>query len=325
MSEGTALEAPVPTLAGGAPETEPETPLAVMRVLSEQAEHLVESWTHRWKVPALEPVPYPGAATSADWKFCVEGTSKAAGKNHPKAGGWLAQKYLGENGTAADPMLGVGGLWLNAGEQVSTLHGADCEAPLTQMAVENLGRAGIDAVVWNESGRNWVPRNPETGKPVKVSLAMFSPPFRQNHSAGATEHQQEIIRVKNLHQVQAFGQSDDNFANLDEIAYWAAMWEVYARAAAYLAPGGHMVVILRNMIRNGAELDIVGRHLKVAASMTGLEVLGAHPRDLERPTGYQAWKVAKDATVRWVRIEWAIVLRKPAKALGGPELLVEAA
>lgn len=86
-----------------------------------------------------------------------------------------------------------------------------------------------------------------------------------------------------------------------------AMGDIYTQIKSYTAPNGRMVVILRNRISKGVEVDEVGHHMQVM-TLRGWVVMGAHPRQL-RPTGYTQWKVAKDPKTPWIQTEWAVVAR----------------
>jgi hypothetical protein len=105
-----------------------------------------------------------------------------------------------------------------------------------------------------------------------------------------------MLERRGLHSMQAFSMRPPD------------MLLVYSHIKAYLEPSGTMVVILRNRIQKGEEVDAVGNQIALMR-FAGFELVGAHGRDLVRPTGYQQWKVAKDPTVPWVRWEWAVVAR----------------
>lgn len=261
----------------------------------------VAEWAARWDCDLLDPVPVPGLATAATWRGAVSGTTRAPGKNHPIAAAWLVDRYCPPGGVCVDPMIGTGGLWLRASrDRIGALYGCEVEESLYELGRGNVGGRGfrVSGVECSDA-RRWEP-------PAPADLVLFSPPFLQNHSSGATAHQQRIRERKSLHTMQQFGTSPDNLGRRRKGEFWVAMSEVYARVADYLGPGGRAVVILRNRIRQGVELDEVGRHIGLMRG-AGLVPAGVHPRDLERPTGYQAWKVARDPRTPWVRHEWAVV------------------
>jgi hypothetical protein len=260
-------------------------------------------WAALWECALLDPIPIRGLATAATWRGTVSGTTRAPGKNHPLAGAWLVERYCPEGGICADPMFGTGGLWVKAPiERFSALHGCEIESHLHELGRRNLTHLEIDATgILNADAREWAPAEP-------ADLVLFSPPFLQNHSAGATAHQREICERKALHTVQEFGAHPDNLGRKKPHEFWESMSLVYGAVSGYVREGGHVVVILRNRIRDGREIDEVGRHIKLIQA-SGLDLLGVHSRDLERPTGYQAWKVARNPSIPWVRYEWAVVAR----------------
>src|SRR5436190_1752258 len=81
-----------------------------------------------WGTRLLEPVPVPGLAHAVHWRETEPGSIRARGKNHPLAGAWLVSRYCPPGGNCADPMIGVGGLWLNVPPSaVGAIYGAECE------------------------------------------------------------------------------------------------------------------------------------------------------------------------------------------------------
>lgn len=231
----------------------------------------------------LEDIPYPGLATAKDMK----GLPRWPGRNHPHTGRWLWERYAGLYTESADPMYGAGALWWAA--PCAPLQFADIE-PRPDIPCCELADA-----------RTWTPRRP-------VGFAMFSPPFLQNHSSGATEHQKQIREKKSLHAMQEFGAAPGNLGRMKPTMFWDAMDAVYRQVFTY-AP--RLVVIVRNYIRSGFEVNVVDRHAQGIAR-AGYMVEGAHRRDLLRPTGYQQWKVARDPSTPWVRYEYALVARREA-------------
>lgn len=242
-------------------------------------------WCARWGVPLLDEIPHPGLATARDLANLAPELRTWPGRNHPRAGQWLRAKYSLPTSTCVDPMYGAGCLWV--GDPVRPVIGADIEAA----SPRSCGNA-----------RTWAPPDGSL-----ADLVMFSPPFLQNHSAGVTAHQRQIRDSKGLHSMQEFGATVGNLGRMKPVEFWLAMAEVYAQVLTYTKPIGRMVVILRNYIREGREVDEVGDHL---ALMRGAcwEIEGVHPRAL-RPTGYQQWKVARDPRTPWIRTEFAVVAK----------------
>ena len=108
--------------------------------------------------------------------------------------------------------------------------------------------------------------------------------------------------------MQEFGTHPGNLGGKRAADYWEGMGSVYESVSEYVNPDGHVVVILRNRIRQGLEVDEVGRHISLIQER-GLNPVGVHFRDLVRPTGYQAWKLARDPNLPWIRYEWAVVAK----------------
>jgi hypothetical protein len=268
---------------------------------------VADGWVRRWqyrlggqKLELLEAIPHPGLAKPSHWKDCVPGTTKIAGRNHPDVGAWLARKYGDPKKSAADPMVSVGGLWLKTKGLIKRLHANDCEFPLVFLAQENLVlRRQIDALFSGEDAVSWRP-------PGAVHLILTSPVFGQNHSSGATRQQKSIRKDKDIYAVQAFqAKAPGNLAHLAGPQYWATMLRIYAQMRSYLSRAGTAVVLLRNHVRSGKEVDDVGNHLALM-SIAGFRILGLHPRKLE-PTMYNRWHFEKSGRP-YVGLEWAVCL-----------------
>jgi len=247
-----------------------------------------------WCAPLLEEIPAPGHATSADWAGVQEAAKRWPGRNLPPAGAYIVNRYAALDAVCADPMIGVGGLWLRAPRV--QLFGCEVEPAGAKLASRALSWADVQRA----DARTWTP-------PRFADLVHFSPPFAQNHAAGKNDHQRELRDAKRLHAMQQFGDHPDNIGPLRGPAFWGAMERVYERVHTYAA--GVVVIVLRNRIRGGLEVDEVGEHLQLLRA-TGFQVVGVHPRDLVRPTAYQAMKVARDPRTPWIRWEWFVVARR---------------
>lgn len=248
-------------------------------------------WCDAWNVSLLEEIPHPGLATSKDWAGHQAEARRWPGRNHPRAGQWLRERYSRPDDYCADPMAGVGGLWIG----------------VPKRRVEYCEIEKSPATIRQHDARTWRPF-------LDADLVMFSPPFLQNHSAGAGEHQQEIRNRKGLHSMQEFGASEGNLGRMKPAEFWPAMLDVYRQVRTYTTNSGVMVVILRNMIRQGHEVQHVGEHVRMMRA-AGWNPYGAHPRTL-RPTGYTQFKVARDPSTPWIKTEWAIVA-EPLASSGG--------
>jgi tRNA1(Val) A37 N6-methylase TrmN6 len=207
-------------------------------------------------------------------------------------------------------MIGVGGLWLRVDPaRLRALYGADCEGALTTIADQNLRyfTRKLDA------GHDWDARHwlPYAKKKVKVDLVFFSPPFRQNHSCGKTASQQEIRDRNHLHSMQNFGNNQANLARLVKTParFWAAMVEVYGMAREMMKKDGTMVVILRNFVKNGQEVDDIFNHI-MCMRLAGLDPVGAHPREVPTTKYIQmqwAYRKVELEDRIWIDLETAVV------------------
>lgn len=263
----------------------------------------LRDWADLWACELFDSVPVPGLATAAAWRNTVPGTTRAPGKNHPALGAWLVDQYCPVAGLCADPMFGSGGLWINSSPyRINSLEGCEIEENLSEVGLRNAQLRAFNSVrVHCGDARYWSPSKPP-------DLVLFSPPFLQNHTSGATDKQKLIREKKALHTMQEFGSHPDNLGRKRPSEYWAGMGSVYRNVSSYIKRTGTALIVLRNRIRGGIEVDEIGKHIR-AMREAGLSVLGVHPRDLQRPTGYQAWKLARDPRTPWIRYEWIVVAR----------------
>lgn len=289
-----------------------------------------QKWATSWSVPLLCPIPIPGHASTSQWKTCVEGTTEAPGRNHPTVGQWLLHRYGGPRIVAADPMVGAAGLWIDGREFVERLYANECESKLTRVSAKNLASAGY--VTWekrvhglasyqvsNDDARTWRPdrwsidrksiKNKKAAKKVflPVDLIVTSPPFGKNHDAGNTGVNKDCVEDKNLHAAQAWGKDPRNIGNLKGWRLWEALLQIYGQMASYLKKGGTAVVILRNYIRDGKDVDDVGNHL-VLMRMAGFKIVGVHPREVWA-TGHRA-KYVHTMGMPYTDLEFTVVLTK---------------
>lgn len=242
-----------------------------------------EEWCDQWRIPLLDEIPFPGLATSKDVRDLPDELSNWPGANDPRVGAWLYARYAGPGARCADPFYGAGQLWL---------HVPDAQLEACELEPAAHGRQG-DARFWEPS--------------AKVDFVDTSPPFPQNHDSGKNEKQVELVQSKGWGAIQAFGSTPGNLANMTVPDFWVAMRQVYERILSYLKPGGHLVVILRNYIRNEQEVDWIGRHVSCLRGLDA-DLVGAHPRRL-RPVGPMQIKVSRDPRTPWTKLEWAVVCR----------------
>ncbi len=262
-----------------------------------------EDWANRWRLKLRETIPVPGLASAATWQGTALGTTRAPGKNHPQVGAWLVERYCRGRRICVDPMLGAGGLWLRTTKTSlgnASLQGCEIEETLYGLAKMNIETGNYRSTnLFCADALEWEPSD-------DASLVLFSPPFLQNHSAGATKHQIEIMERKSLHTMQEFGKSPKNIGRRTPSEFWKSMAILYKNIHRYLHRNGCVVVILRNRIKNGTEIDEIGRHINLMME-SGLVPVAVHPRELLRPTGYQAWKLARNPDLPWVKYEWVVV------------------
>lgn len=263
-----------------------------------------QAYADSWGVPLLAEIPARGHATARDWGWATEGSLDAPGRNHPVMGAWIVDRYCPPNATCADPMIAVGGLWIRADRsRARRVYGAELE-PIGLLAQRNLdphnrGRALVEI---EADAKGWAPPEP-------VDFAQFSPPYDEvNHDSGKCESQVNLVKSKGWQTFQAFGGSPQNIGRLTGAAYWRAIRRVYRKVASYVKHGAHVVVIVRNHIREGREVDRVRWHIRLL-ELVGLVVLGVHPRAL-RPGGPMQMKVSRDPSTPWTKFEFAVACRK---------------
>lgn len=231
-------------------------------------------------------IPVKGPAHPTDWAETAPGTTRYPGRNHPELGWWLVHEFCPPGGACADPMIGAGGLWLDVPSTLP-LCGCDVNAEAVRLARINAAPALLEVA----NAETWEP-------PGAVDFVMFSPPYPQSHTSGATAHQREIREKKNLHAMQEFKSSPPD------------LLKVYRQVLTYCR--GKMCVIVRNSIRRGKETDWVQKQAELIEEAGWLDIQ-MWWRDLARPSGYQQWKVARDPNTPWIKEEWVIVATNERK------------
>lgn len=228
-------------------------------------------------------IPVPGHATSKDWSGTTPGTTRYPGRNHPRLGEWLVANFCPPGGSCADPMIGTGGLWLNL-DQTHELHGCDVSEQAIRLAAGNVHPATLEVA------------NAETWTPAckHVNFVAFSPMYPQAHSAGRSAHQIEMRERQGLHAMQEFKHP------------FPDLMKVYQQVRTYCT--GVMCVIVRNRIVRGEETNWVYEQasLMFRAGWVHQQLWW---RNLERPTGYQQWKLARDPRTPWIQKEYVIAAR----------------
>jgi len=256
----------------------------------------------RTDIPVLGCVPVFGAATAQTWAGRAEGTQKYPGTNHPRLGRWIYDMFGNGAKIVLDPMIGVGGLQYLLPPHVKVI-GTDVNKAAVGLSYANLGRLGrvcrlscedAATAAWRE-GPFW--------------LAMTSPEFPQSHSAGATQHQQDMMEKKRLYAFQDFARHRYSTSSFKGQAREDFICRIYENVERHLFKGGYFAVVLKNRIKHGEEVDEVGLNLR-QLRRAGFRIQGGYVRPLLRPTGYQAWKFAKNPNMPWVKGEWVVVCRK---------------
>lgn len=264
------------------------------------------AWAEKWNVTLLPPVPWVGKATNGEWAGTADGTLLKAGRNRPNMGAWLLNKYGFPGMRVGDPMCGVGGLFLRYPYRVASFDGNDCVPARVDLARRNLARFLVtdDLHVQVGDARVWKPRH-------LLDLVITSPEYRDvNHSSGPGAKQQEIVQKHRMYQVQAFEVTDESLGAMSEEDFWAGCFEVYSRIHEALVPGGRVIVVLRNKVTKGREVDHVGRHIGLMR-MAHLLVDEVLPRDLGAPSRFTMQKVARNPDQPYIRTEWKVLGRAP--------------
>lgn len=291
-------------------------------------------YTHGWKQPAVAPSP---------WRFKMDVSLRRrlfgdAAFAHPaKLHLGLLQRlidlYTCSGETILDPMAGSGSLMIAA-----TLGRNVVLRELEPEYVAMMEQAPIRGKLGMFAGQIDIAQgDARTLTGVRCNHIIFSPPYGIEVSGNhmSTERRLEMLSGKygerwtrklskssSSHGTWVTGFSyvghgiSDNAGNKSGRNYWADMRRVYARCADLLpAPGGRLILILKNHYRRGKLCDVVGQAICEVEAL-GLPLMARHEREVWPLSLWQRRRREKGQPV--VEVEDVLVFGK-AKVRSKPD------
>ncbi len=192
---------------------------------------------------------------------------------------WLGEHYTVPGQVVIDPMYGIGTTGLLALTQRHVV-GFEVEPPYLAHARKNAALviragglfAGSIAVQSHDAREPW---------PEMADVVLFSPPYGCRASSNQTSRHYVSHKVYKLAKEKGIGYSErwhkfvenptsgaagamtffygDHPAQLGHLRgdrYWQSMTAVYAQARVALRPGGHMILVVKDHIRDGGRVHV---------------------------------------------------------------------
>ncbi len=230
----------------------------------------------------------PAQAPKALWAgYDVEGSTHP-GRNHPALCRELVRRYSQRGDRVTDVFLGTGTVLVEAAKLGRQVQGWDISRRAAHLAVRNVAPHTDHHHIarWDAAAAD-----PPTGT-WSTHLILTSPEFPTNHHAGKSALQDHLRATKGIHAGQEWWEANTpgHICRRSKVD-WVALGRVWRNCRRLLQPGGHLVVITRDYVRNGAIVPFT-RQVADTLSAAGFEVLGLHWRPL-RPSWFHATRLKK--------------------------------
>jgi hypothetical protein len=183
---------------------------------------------------------------------------------------WAIQKYTAPGEWVLDPTIGAGTTAVEALTQGRNVAGMEVQyESILQANIQKNLKNGVEAKVRIGDARVIGDFLREVGK--RYTLLVNNPPY------SGDEHQTSFIPEDYKHQSIRFKYKDGlpNLAFLKENEeYWDAMTAIYRQCLDWLEPGGHVVLGIKDMIRNKAPFMLHQRFAEVMTQRLKLKFVG---------------------------------------------------
>lgn len=198
---------------------------------------------------------------------------------------WAIQKYSEPGDWVLDPTIGAGTTAVEAITQNRNVAGMEVqyEKILSANIKKNISKT-VDAKIRIGDARDIGKFLKDIGK--KFSLIVNNPPY------SGDEHQTSLVPEGYKHQSKKFTYESGlpNLAFLKENAeYWETMASIYKSCIEHLVPGGHLVIGIKDMVRNKAPFLLHEKFCQmivaqVCLSFVGTAVLRHYPATMAMNT-----------------------------------------
>lgn len=169
---------------------------------------------------------------------------------------WIVEKFSKPGDVILDPMAGSGTLMLacTLGRDVVLV---ELEEKFCKMMRDNWEKVRQRPQLGSAMGRCEIvqgdARLAQTGAYTEVDSIITSPPYDEGTGHGrGSKASNEILETKKLylHGVGSYSEDMENIGNMKGSSYLQAMYQVYQQCYSVLKPGGIMVLITKNFIRD---------------------------------------------------------------------------
>jgi len=183
---------------------------------------------------------------------------------------WAIQKYTAPGDWVLDPTIGAGTTAVESITQGRNVAGMEVQyAKILQANIAKNLPKGIEARIRIGDARNIGRFLREIGK--RFSLIVNNPPY------SGDEHQTSLVPEGYKHQSKKFTYEEGlpNLAFLKENAkYWETMASIYRSSLEYLVPGGHLVIGIKDMVRNKAPFLLHEKFCQMISMQDGISFVG---------------------------------------------------
>ena len=137
----------------------------------------------------------------------------------------------------------------------------------------------------------------QTGTYASVDHIITSPRYEASLSTeeDADKRSQRAPGFKQGMKDTRYSPAPDNIGNLKGQTYLAAMLACYRQCHAVLKPGGLMVLVTKNFVRNRKEVDLAGDTIKLCLQ-AGFQFVERHHRKLTSHSFWHTIRIKKDPT-----------------------------
>lgn len=220
------------------------------------------------------------------YKYFPEETRIHAAKLELRTLRWIYENYTQPGQTVLDPMSGVGSV------HIGILHGLNTIGVEIHDKFFNLHQPGIDKIrMVGEKEDGLDPNtfgNPlmlhgdaRRFLPIPCDIVVFSPPYGSVFKVSvASKKTHQLRKEKNINIRLGYGDEAGNIGNLTVYAdYLNAMEEIYRLCYQSLPPGGKLVFITKDYIKNAAVVPVTVDNINVCMNRIGFKYIDWHLRE----------------------------------------------
>jgi len=230
---------------------------------------------------------------------------------------WILKKFVKDGDIVLDPMAGIFTTGIEGMRFFpnSLFIGVELEDKFVKMARANIKKVKTIAKkdMFMKIGKGVVvqgdARELEKIMKEKVNKIISSPPFEQTISGKAGGPTSEKFNAGGSRKLRNYSDNEDNIGNLKGKTYLGEMLKVYRECFKILKPGGLMILITKDFIRNKKRVRLGEDTIKLcqAAGFTFKEI---YYRKIEHPSFWRILYQQKHPEVEKIDSEDILVFEK---------------